>query len=228
MVDTHVTQRVGATPAAGFSQVQHRLPMLSLANAFNQEDLEAWYRRVKGLLDDADFDLICELKIDGLAVSLAYENGSLIQGATRGDGHTGEDVTLNLRTIRSIPITLLGEAPPYLEARGEVYFPVEEFQRLNREREALGEPLYANPRNTGAGSVRQLDPRVTASRNLQIWVYSLGDTEDHPRPEGHWESLEWLSRLGFRVNPDNRRCRTVAEANDYYHEWLEKRHDLPY
>ena len=225
------TQRVGATPAAGFSQVQHRLPMLSLANAFNQEDLEAWYRRVKGLLDDADFDLICELKIDGLAVSLAYENGSLIQGATRGNGNTGEDVTLNLRTIRSIPITLLPAdlpAPPYLEARGEVYFPLEEFQRLNREREALGEPLYANPRNTGAGSVRQLDPKVTASRNLQIWVYALGDTGDQARPEGHWESLEWLSRLGFRVNPNNRRCRTMAEANDYYHEWLEKRHDLPY
>ena len=117
------TQRVGAAPAEGFSQVQHRLPMLSLGNAFNQEELEAWYRRVKGLLDDADFDLVCELKIDGLAVSLVYENGVLVQGATRGDGITGEDVTSNLRTIRSIPLSLDGSVPPHLEVRGEVYLP---------------------------------------------------------------------------------------------------------
>ena len=169
------TQRVGASPADGFDQVQHRLPMLSLGNAFNEDDLQAWYRRVKGLLDDADFDLVCELKIDGLAVSLAYQDGVLVQGATRGNGTAGEDVTQNLRTIRTIPMSLLGEPPPYLEVRGEVYLPLEEFRLLNEGRAERGEPLYANPRNTGAGSVRQLDSKVTASRNMHIWVYSLGD-----------------------------------------------------
>ncbi len=222
------TQRVGASPADGFDQVQHRLPMLSLGNAFNEDDLQAWYRRVKGLLDDADFDLVCELKIDGLAVSLAYQDGVLVQGATRGDGTAGEDVTQNLRTIRTIPMSLLGEPPPYLEVRGEVYLPLEEFRLLNEGRAERGEPLYANPRNTGAGSVRQLDPKVTASRNMHIWVYSLGDIGETDRPNGHWDSLQWLNGLGFRINPENRICHTLEEAVDYYHSWMEKRHDLPY
>ena len=222
------TQRVGAEPASGFAQVQHRQPMLSLANAFELEDLQAWYRRAKNLLDDADFDLVCELKIDGLAVNLSYEDGVLVRGATRGDGQVGEDVTHNLRTIRSIPVSLFGEPPPFLEVRGEVYFPIEEFRRLNQRREESGEPLYANPRNTGAGSVRQLDPKITASRNLQIWVYALGDTGDHPRPETHWAALEWLREMGFRINPNNKLCHTLEEAHDYYQTWLERRHDLPY
>ena len=222
------TQRVGASPADGFDQVQHRLPMLSLGNAFNEDDLLAWYRRVKGLLDDADFDLVCELKIDGLAVSLTYQDGVLVQGATRGDGTAGEDVTQNLRTIRTIPMSLLGEPPPYLEVRGEVYLPLEDFRRLNEERAERGEPLYANPRNTGAGSVRQLDPKVTASRNMHIWVYSLGDIGETVRPNGHWDSLQWLNGLGFRINPENQICNNLQEAVDYYHSWMEKRHDLPY
>jgi len=222
------TQRVGASPADGFDQVQHRLPMLSLGNAFNEDDLQAWYRRIKGLLDDADFDLVCELKIDGLAVSLAYQDGVLVQGATRGDGTAGEDVTQNLRTIRTIPMSLLGEPPPYLEVRGEVYLPLEEFRLLNEGRAERGEPLYANPRNTGAGSVRQLDSKVTASRNMQIWVYSLGDISETDRPIGHWDGLQWLNGLGFRINPENRVCHTLEEAVDYYHSWMEKRHDLPY
>ncbi len=222
------TQRVGASPADGFDQVQHRLPMLSLGNAFNEDDLQAWYRRIKGLLDDADFDLVCELKIDGLAVSLAYQDGVLVQGATRGDGTAGEDVTQNLRTIRTIPMSLLGEPPPYLEVRGEVYLPLEEFRLLNEGRAERGEPLYANPRNTGAGSVRQLDPKVTASRNMHIWVYSLGDISETDRPIGHWDGLQWLNGLGFRINPENRVCHTLEEAVDYYHSWMEKRHDLPY
>ena len=222
------TQRVGASPADGFDQVQHRLPMLSLGNAFNEDDLQAWYRRIKGLLDDADFDLVCELKIDGLAVSLAYQDGVLVQGATRGDGTAGEDVTQNLRTIRTIPMSLLGEPPPYLEVRGEVYLPLEEFRLLNEGRAERGEPLYANPRNTGAGSVRQLDSKVTASRNMHIWVYSLGDISETNRPIGHWDGLQWLNGLGFRINPENRVCHTLEEAVDYYHSWMEKRHDLPY
>ena len=222
------TQRVGAEPAAGFVQVQHRQPMLSLANAFELEDLQAWYRRAKNLLDDADFDLVCELKIDGLAVNLVYQDGVFVQGATRGDGRVGEDVTQNLRTIRGIPISLFGEPPPFIEVRGEVYFPIEEFQRLNRQREESGEPLYANPRNTGAGSVRQLDSRITASRNLQVWVYALGYIGDHPTPDTHWEAMQWLQELGFRINPNNKLCHTVDEAYDYYQTWLERRHDLPY
>ena len=222
------TQRVGANPADGFEQVQHRLPMLSLGNAFEEEDLQAWYRRIKGWLDDADFNLVCELKIDGLAVSLTYQDGVLVQGATRGNGTVGEDVTQNLRTIRSIPMSLIGEPPPYLEVRGEVYLPIEEFQRLNVEREKLGEPLYANPRKTGAGSVRQLDSKVTASRNMRIWVYSLGDIGESERPSEHSDSLRWLNCMGFRINPENRVCKTLEEVVDYYHSWVEKRHDLPY
>ena len=222
------TQRVGAAPAEGFEQVQHRQPMLSLANAFDRDGMEAWHRRVSNLLERSDFAMTCELKIDGLAVSLIYENGSLVQGATRGNGYTGEDVTQNLRTVRSIPLTLTGNPPPYLEVRGEVYMPVNSFRQLNEERAERGEPLFANPRNSGAGSIRQLDSRITASRNLQMWVYSLGVTEGFPHPEDHLESLEWLSSMGFRVNANNRHCLTLDEVEDYYHTWLEKRHRLLY
>ena len=222
------TQRVGATPSEGFTQVQHTLPMLSLANAFDLEELEAWYRRTKNLMDDAEFDLVCELKIDGLAVNLTYENGVLVRGATRGDGTVGEDVTQNLRTIRSIPMNLQDSPPAHLEVRGEVYLPLNEFRRLNEERAERGEPLYANPRNTGAGSVRQLDSKVTASRNMQIWVYALGDMGEQSGPDNHWESLLWLESLGFRINPNNRLCRTSEEVHDYYLSWAERRHELPY
>ena len=227
------TQRAGAAPSAAFSQVQHRRPMLSLANAFDFDGLEQWRRRTRNLTDDADFNMVCELKIDGLAVTLAYENGVFVQGATRGDGMVGEDVTGNLRTIDTIPLALLESAPNLLEVRGEVYLPVEEFRRLNEERAARGEQLYANPRNTGAGSIRQLDPKVTASRNMEIWVYSMGDVEGYgingagPQ-QSHWEALGWLKDLGFRVNPNNRLCGTLDEVQDYYRYWLEQRHDLPY
>ena len=222
------THRIGGEPAEGFVQVEHRHTMLSLGNAFDPESLEAWYKRVKNLLDDADFSMTCELKIDGLAVSLIYEDGVLVQGATRGNGYVGENVTHNLRTIRSIPLTLQGSPPPYLEVRGEVYMPVDSFRRLNEERAERGEPLFANPRNSGAGTIRQLDPKVTASRNMQIWVYALGDAGESSHPSDHWETLEWLGSLGFRTNPNNRLCHTLAEVNDYYQEWLERRHDLPY
>ncbi len=220
------TQRVGGAPAEGFTQVQHSAPMLSLANAFNREDLENWLRRIKALVNGAKFDLVCELKIDGLAVNLTYENGVFSQGATRGDGRVGEDVTQNLRTIKTIPLSLLEGAPTRLEVRGEVYLPVPEFRRLNEERKEQGEPLYANPRNTGAGSVRQLDPKVTASRNMAVWIYSLGGV-NAPVPS-HWEALEWLGSLGFRTNPHNRLCRNIQEVIDYYDHWVEARHGLPY
>ena len=222
------TQRVGAAPADGFTQVTHSAPMLSLGNAFNREDLENWLRRTKALVNEVDFELVCELKIDGLAVNLNYENGVFIQGATRGDGMVGEDVTQNLRTIKTIPLSLLEGAPAQLEVRGEVYLPVPQFRRLNEERAAAGQPLYANPRNTGAGSVRQLDPKITASRNMEIWVYSLGGDGSAAPVEGHWEALEWLKGLGFRVNPYNRICWTIDEVIEYYDHWVKARHDLRY
>ena len=222
------THRIGGDPAEGFVQVEHRHTMLSLGNVFDDDSLEAWHRRVKNLLDDADFTMTCELKIDGLAVSLVYEDGLLVQGATRGNGFVGENVTQNLRTVRSIPLTLQGEPPPYLEVRGEVYMPIESFRRLNEDRAERGEPLFANPRNSGAGTIRQLDPKVTASRNMQIWVYSLSDAGTFPYPADHWQTLEWLKSLGFRINPLNRLCHTLDEVKDYYREWVEKRHELPY
>ena len=222
------THRIGGDPADGFVQVEHRHTMLSLGNVFDDESLEAWHRRVKNLLDDADFSMTCEMKIDGLAVSLVYQDGVFVQGATRGNGFVGENVTHNLRTIRSIPLTLQESPPPYLEVRGEVYMPVESFRRLNEERAERGEPLFANPRNSGAGTIRQLDPKVTASRNMQIWVYSLNDAGGAPLPPGQWETLEWLQSLGFRVNPLNRLCHTLEEVKEYYREWVEKRHELPY
>ena len=222
------TQRVGGAPADGFTQVTHSAPMLSLGNVFNRKDLENWLRRTKSLVDDADFELVCELKIDGLAVNLTYENGVFIQGATRGDGAVGEDVTQNLRTIKTIPLSVLQGAPDRLEVRGEVYLPIPEFRRMNEELAAKGEQLYMNPRNTGAGSVRNLNPKVTASRNMEIWVYSLTGSGAAPLVGGHWEALEWLKGLGFRINPHNRLCNTIEEVIDFYDQWVEARHDLPY
>jgi DNA ligase (NAD+) len=222
------TQRVGGAPAEGFIQVQHSAPMLSLANAFNRADLENWLRRIKNLVGDAEFDLVCELKIDGLAVNLTYENGLFVQGATRGDGTVGEDVTQNLRTIKTIPLSLLEGGLERVEVRGEVYLPISEFQRLNENRAKSMEPLYANPRNTGAGSIRQLDPKITASRNMAVWVYSLGGSEVSVPLESHWEAMEWLKGLGFRINPNNQICRTIDEVMDFYEHWVEARHQLPY
>ena len=227
LTDDSPTQRVGGEPSSAFAEVQHSRPMLSLGNAFDFDELAAWHKRISERLDGAPFDMVCELKIDGLAVNLTYENGVLVQGATRGNGTTGEDVTPNLRTVRSIPL-VVETAPPRLEVRGEVYLPIKEFHRLNREREERGEQLYANPRNTGAGTIRQLDPKVTAARNMQIWVYSLSSTEGTEFINGHWEALQWLKNVGFRINPENRLCRSLEEVEDYYRYWLERRHDLPY
>ena len=222
------TQRVGGPPSEGFVQIRHSAPMLSLANAFNRFDLENWLRRAINLVGDTEFELVCELKIDGLAVNLTYENGLFVQGATRGDGTIGEDVTQNLRTIKTIPLSLLDGAPARLEVRGEVYLPIPEFQRINENRAKEMQPLFANPRNTGAGSIRQLDSKITASRNMEIWVYSLGGSETPVPLESHWEAMEWLKRLGFRINPKNQVCRTVDEVMAFYEHWVEARHQLPY
>ena len=221
------TQRVGAEPVAGFAEAVHLRPMLSLGNAFDEEQLMAWYRRAQALVDGESFGMVCELKFDGLAVALTYEDGVLARGATRGNATVGEDVTSNLRTVRSIPLRLLEDVPGRLEVRGEVLFPKSRFAELNREREEAGLPTYANPRNTAAGSVRQLDPRVTASRGLDIFVYSLGYA-DAPMPVTHWETLEYLVGLGFRTNTHNRLVETPEDALAYYREWLEEFESLDY
>ncbi len=222
------TQRVGSSPVAGFAQVEHPVPMLSLANAFSFEELQAWHRRVKNLLDGAEFRMMCELKIDGLAVSLSYENGIMVQGSTRGDGFRGEDVTQNLRTVKTIPLALMGDYPMSLEVRGEVYMPLESFKKLNEERQARGEPLFVNPRNSGAGSIRQLDPRATASRNLDIFIYGVGHTGNGTLADNHSDALQRVGEMGLKVSPHNVLCDSMEEVEDLYRSWLERRHQLPY
>jgi len=226
------TQRVGAAPAEGFTEVEHPIPLLSLGNAFNMDEFRTWHSRALDLLDGAAFDMVCELKIDGLAVALTYEDGRLVRGATRGDGIRGEDVTSNLRTIRSIPLVVTavtGEwLPRRFEVRGEVYLPRSAFNRLNEERIAQGEPPYANPRNTAAGSLRQLDPQMTASRPLDIFVYSLGYAEGAEMPGTHWKTMEMLKELGFKTNPANTQCHTIEEVEAYYNRWLEDKERLDY
>ena len=221
------TQRVGAEPAKEFAEVQHPVPLLSLSNAFDDAELMAWHRRAAGLLERDDFEMVCELKYDGLAVALTYEEGLLVRGATRGNGAVGEDVTLNLRTVRSLPLRVAGKGPDRFEVRGEVLFPKSAFQRFNEERIAKGLAPYANPRNTAAGSLRQLDPRSTSERPLDIFIYSLGYA-DGPVPDTQWETLAFLSDLGFKINANNRLVAAPEEAIDYYKTWLEKAEELDY
>ena len=222
------TQRVGSPPADRFFEVRHPLPMLSLSNAFNHDELRSWHRRVSALLEGRDFNMVCELKIDGLAVALTYRNGHLDQGATRGDGYRGEDVTQNLRTIKTIPLGLLEECNETFEVRGEVYMPSAAFARLNHSRSERGEPLYANPRNTAAGTIRQLDSRITASRHLEIFIYALGYVESNKPIGTHWDTLQRLQGLGFRISPYNQICTSLDQVEDYYQRWIENRNKLPF
>jgi DNA ligase (NAD+) len=222
------TQRIGAPPVEAFGVVEHPQPLLSLANAFSYEDLAAWHRRVSNLLGGRQFDLVCEPKIDGLAIALTYVDGLLVTGATRGDGYRGEDITQNLRTIRSIPLSVPREAPPRFEVRGEVYLPKAGFKKLNEERAKEELPLFANPRNAAAGSVRQLDSGITARRPLDIWVYGLGWAEGKAVPDTHWEIMQWLKSLGFKINPNIALRRSLAEAEKYHQNWAESREKFPY
>jgi len=221
------TQRVGAAPVEAFGVVEHRLPLLSLANVFSCDELLAWHRRAVNMVPDRDMDFVCELKLDGLAVALTYENGRLVNGATRGDGYRGEDITQNLRTIRSIPLSVPQEAPASFEVRGEVYLSRKGFKKLNEERAEEGQPLFANPRNAAAGSVRQLDPRVTARRPLDICIYGLGRFEGR-MPDTHWDTLEYLKTLGFKTSPYNARVAQIEGAEEYYQRWLEEREKLEF
>lgn len=221
------TQRVGAAPVEAFGVVEHREPMLSLGNVFSSEALFAWHKRISGLLGEEQFDLVAELKMDGLAVALTYEEGGLVTGATRGDGFRGENITQNLRTIRSIPLAVPRDAPRRFEVRGEVYLPKKGFKRLNEERSNAGQPLFANPRNAAAGSVRQLDPRITATRPLDIYIYGLGWVEGEI-PSTHWETLEYLKSLGFKVNPTNSLFGDINQVESFYQHWVEEREHLPH
>ncbi len=229
------TQRVGGEPLPGFAQVRHGEPMLSLANAKNEEELRAWHARVVRLTAEAGWDtrdlrFVLEPKIDGLAVSLRYEEGRFTVGATRGNGEIGEDVTLNLRTIPVVPLAMLPAAAPFprvVEVRGEVYLPLEAFSRLNEQRLAAGESTFANPRNAAAGSLRQLDPRVTASRPLSVWFYGIGLVEGRQFAT-HYEVLEWLRAAGFRVNPDVRRVESLEAIVEGCRRWQERRSELGY
>lgn len=218
------TQRVGGQPLEAFQKVRHDIPMLSLANAFGEGDLRDFDRRVRESLNE-EYSYVCELKIDGLAVSLTYENGVFIQGSTRGDGAIGEDITMNLRTIHSIPLRL--KEPVSIEVRGEAFMPKKSFEKLNREREERGETLFANPRNAAAGSLRQLDPKIAASRNLDIFLYGIGNS-GNVNIQSHSEGLDYLDRLGFKTNKERRKCKDIEEVIQYIKEYTEKRSTLPY
>ncbi|NET47255.1 MAG: NAD-dependent DNA ligase LigA [Merismopedia sp. SIO2A8] len=240
------TQRVGDTPATGFETVTHHVPLYSLENAFNQEGLHAWnerwQRHVESSLPDP-VQYVCELKIDGSALALTYSNGVFVRGVTRGDGVAGEDITQNVRTIRSIPLRLNVDNPPsQLEIRGEAFLPIAVFDRINTERTANGEALFANPRNAAAGTLRQLDSRIVANRQLDFFAYTVHfpaegnppSSQDSPsqdqgiNPQTQWEALEFLKSVGFHVNPNRKRCDTLADVTAYFEQWDTARMDLPY
>jgi DNA ligase (NAD+) len=220
------TQRVGGAPLPHFEKVVHLIPMLSLGNAFGAEDLREFDRKVRqGTTSGEPIRYVCELKIDGLAVSLRYENGIFAQGATRGDGTTGEDITQNLKTIRSVPLRLT--KPLSIEVRGEAYMPSKEFERLNRIREEKGDSLFANPRNAAAGSLRQLDPKIAAERSLAVFIYGIGTTTGE-QVRSHSDGLNLLEQLGFSVNPERRVFDSIEEVIVFVEGWTDKRKQLPY
>ncbi|MBD3647987.1 MAG: NAD-dependent DNA ligase LigA, partial [Pseudomonadales bacterium] len=230
VTDDSPTQRVGATPLSAFDQVQHEQPMLSLDNAFSEDDVRDFERRIRNRLDiDEAVEYACEPKIDGVAVSLLYEEGKLVRGATRGDGTTGEDITQNIRTIDAVPLRLIGNGyPARLEVRGEVYISRSMFKRINEQAEAAGDKVFANPRNAAAGSLRQLDSKLTAKRKLTMFCYGVGIVEQGELPGRHSGILECLKEWGFRINPDVEVVKGVSACVEYYRRMLDARHDLDY
>lgn len=225
------TQRVGAKPLSGFAQIRHEIPMLSLDNAFSDEEFYAFVKRIEDRLIRLSEPLTfcCEPKLDGLAVSILYVNGVLTQAATRGDGTTGEDITANIRTIRNIPLQLLMDNPPArLEVRGEVFMPHEGFERLNQQALEKGEKTFANPRNAAAGSLRQLDPKITSKRPLVLNAYGIGIAEGVDLPNTHYDRLQWLKSIGIPVNPEIRLCNGTDEVLDFYRDIQNKRSSLGY
>jgi DNA ligase (NAD+) len=228
------TQRVGEKPVEGFTSVQHRIPLYSLENAFDLSDMrtwdDRWQRLEPGLASKGEY--VTELKIDGSALALTYQNGLLVKGVTRGDGTRGEDITSNVRTIRSIPLRLNLEHPPdWVEVRGEAFLGLEVFAQINRDRTEAGDALFANPRNAAAGTLRQLDSRIVAQRQLDFFAYTLhlsSATSDFSLPKTQWESLALLQKMGFRVNPNRQCCGSLAEVEQYYQDWSLRRLNLPY
>lgn len=225
------TQRVSGEPTKVFPVVRHRKQMLSLANTYNEAEIRDFDRRVRSLLDkDETYAYVCELKIDGLAISLVYENGLLTRAATRGDGQQGDEVTRNIKTIRSLPLKLETDESELLniEVRGEVYYPRRDFERLNESREKNGEPPFANPRNAAAGSIKLQDPREVAKRPLQIFCYYLDVISENPSIKTHYDSLKALEKLRFPVNPNYQLCKNIDEVIDFWKNWQAKRETLPY
>jgi len=238
------SQRVGGSPAEGFSSVRHRIGLLSLDNAFSVEELEAWYGRLLKVLDRSPapdqappaLPMVCELKIDGNALALSYEHGVLVRAATRGDGEQGEEITANVRTIASVPLRLdLQDPPAWVEVRGEALIPDATFAAINAERQARGEALFANPRNACAGTLRQLDPKVVASRRLDFFAYTLhlpedwsASGDDPTAPSSQWQVLQWLAAVGFRVNPNASLCPDLAAVESFFADWQERRRGLDY
>jgi len=224
------TQRVGATPLEEFKTVRHSLPMLSLNKASSEAEFLDFHRRVLELskADEKNIRYTVEPKFDGLAVELVFDRGIFALGSTRGDGVVGEDVTLNLRTIKSIPLRLMGKPnPDLIEVRGEVIINKEDFGRLNKNRERIGEPLFANPRNAAAGSVRQLDPKVTSTRPLNMFAHGTGRVEGK-KLTNHWDSILYLKQLGFKISQYVELCESVEQVKAYYQKMLGFRNDLPY
>ncbi|HEX6092066.1 MAG TPA: NAD-dependent DNA ligase LigA [Dongiaceae bacterium] len=223
--------RVGAAPAAGFAKVTHARPMLSLDNAFDEDDARDFVARIRrflGLPETERIEFVAEPKIDGLSAALRYEDGKFVQGATRGDGTVGEDITANLRTLKDVPPKLQGKhIPAVLEVRGEVYMRRADFQKLNEERAKAGEPLFANPRNFAAGSVRQIDPKMTAARPLRFFAYAWGEVSE-PVAKTHWDFLDRLHDWGFQVNPERKLCKSIDEALALYQDIAARRATLPY
>jgi len=221
------TRRVGAAPSEKFAKVTHGRQMMSLANAMTEDEFLEFDARVHRMLGEEPVRYVVEPKLDGLAVTLRYEKGRFAQGATRGDGLTGEDVTANLRTIKMVPLQLGGRPPAVFEVRGEVFINKRDFVRMNEEREKAGEPTFVNPRNCAAGSLRQLDPRITAQRPLSIFFYEVGETPGLTFAT-HWEKLALLRELGLRTNPENALCESLPEVKEKYRRMLAMRHELPY
>ncbi|MFN7171057.1 MAG: NAD-dependent DNA ligase LigA [Candidatus Omnitrophota bacterium] len=223
------TQRVSGEVLKEFKTVRHRVKMLSLDNTYNFQELREWNERIFKNLGKERFEFVVELKIDGVSASLNYENGLFVLGATRGDGEIGEEITLNLKTIRSVPLRLRGkDIPPLLEVRGEVYMERRDFEALNREREKNGEALFANPRNAASGSLKLLDPSLTAERRLNCFIHSFGTMEGGKKISTQWEFLNYAQEMGFRINPANRLCKDIEEVIAYCNEWQEKRDSLSY
>ena len=227
------TQRVGGKPREGFVKVRHSSPMLSLDNTYSEEELRGWERRVHELTGRKDVDYVCELKLDGMSLSLGYDDGHLARGVTRGDGSVGEDVTLNVRTVRSVPLSIPKEKlkkagiPPNFEVRGELLMPTAAFKKLNQERESAGLPTFANPRNFTAGTVRQLDAAITAQRPLDFFGYQLLEN-GRTYFDRHSKTLDALDAAGFKVNPNRKLVHSMDEVWAFIQQWEAKRDSLPY